>query len=677
MQNDFALGLLSYSAERDDCIGRPERWVSPPELVVGSQLHEEMQSFAKEIWQECDKTIWTILVGGPGNGKSEAVGAFVRELSGLAKAEGRKAPIVAESGEGGGAIKYFFPGDLPHGNVVVLQDASVPRFSGSNPAQDLLQCFDLCSEGIHLLACANRGIILRASREAKLDDSKPWLVDLLKKIDASSGEDATADTAHFTIRVSGKDIEVRVWPLDHESCLFGDGVVNSWSDPRGSLLDKIVLGAVDESRWENAGCSECPARDVCPFLADARWLRDDSARGAFLKILRHAEIWSDQRLVLREALGLISMVLVGCPPDFVDAGQAVHPCNWVLKRVQGSPPRPVSIKALLELASHRIYNDLFCRQFPSGLAIDKLNQRRDVWVTKRLSSMTGLGAEVSTAIRQLDREFAKQAGPLRLIGGDGILKHFDPAKDSAWCPKHGFTCDGDIAELSRASVPFKGTIEACMDTVFLKLEGIARRLPPHEDTAKIFAAIYRWASSHYLRLLGTARGVSLQSDSIDAFLHLLEDPDEPVQFFGETILLKELLREIVQSSHGGSVELAPSFSAHIDPLHPKPIGARGRLTSAKSWPANDRLILSVAQSNAAIVSVVLTAKVFSEACRRHCLHLARWSTLPNVDSVVRTWMDDYLVSRGQYKNRDAMEHKGDPALIFETQASGELRVRSR
>jgi hypothetical protein len=677
MPNDFARRLLSYSAERDDCIGRPERWVSPPELVVHSQLHEEMQAFAKEIWQKCDKTIWTILVGGPGNGKSEAVGGFVRELADLAKAQGLPPPIDAKSGEGGGAINYMFPGQLPHGNVVVLQDASVPRAAGKDPAQDLLETFDLCSDGIHLLACANRGIILRAAREAKLDAKKPWLFDLLGKIDKASGEDATADTAHFPISVSGKDIEVRIWPLDHESCLFGVNVGNSWSDPRGSLLDQIIINAVDSSNWEASGCNECPARDMCPFLADAKWLRDDTARVAFLKLLRHSEVWSDQRLVLREALGLISMVLVGCPSDFVDSGRAVHPCEWVISRVQGSPSRPASLKALIELASHRIYNDLFCRQLPAGLALDKSNQRRDLWVTKRLNSMGQLGQEAASAIRQLDREFAKQSGPLRLVGSDGILKHFDPAKDSGWCAQHALSCDGDIAEYCSISIPLKSNIELCLDSEFLNLETAAKHLPAHEDTSKIFAAIYRWASSHYLRLVGAARGVSLHAESIEAFLHLLKNPNEPVQFFGKTILLKELLREIAQSTNGNYVELAPSFFAHIDSFKPKLVGARGRSAYPNSWPANDRLVVKVAQSNSASIIVVLAAKVFSEACRCQSLRLARWTMLPNVDSVVRTWMGDYLVSQGQYKSREAIEHRGDPALIFEAEDSGELRVRSQ
>ena len=77
MKNDFTLSLLNYSAERDDCIGRPERWGNPPPLVVSTPLHDEMIALADEVWTTPQHIVWYFLVGGPGNGKSEAVGAFV------------------------------------------------------------------------------------------------------------------------------------------------------------------------------------------------------------------------------------------------------------------------------------------------------------------------------------------------------------------------------------------------------------------------------------------------------------------------------------------------------------------------------------------------------------------------------------------------------------------------
>src|SRR5215831_1534079 len=98
MRNDFTRGLLKYSAERDDCIGRPERWGNPPPLVVNTPLHEEMVAFANEVYSNAPRLVWYFMVGGPGNGKSEAVGAFVRGLN--AKTQSAGQPAVFDPSKG-------------------------------------------------------------------------------------------------------------------------------------------------------------------------------------------------------------------------------------------------------------------------------------------------------------------------------------------------------------------------------------------------------------------------------------------------------------------------------------------------------------------------------------------------------------------------------------------------
>ena len=62
MKNEFTKQLLNYSAERDDCIGRPDRWGDPPPLVVKTPLHDEMVAFAEEVWNGSDRLIWYFLV---------------------------------------------------------------------------------------------------------------------------------------------------------------------------------------------------------------------------------------------------------------------------------------------------------------------------------------------------------------------------------------------------------------------------------------------------------------------------------------------------------------------------------------------------------------------------------------------------------------------------------------
>ena len=675
MRNDFTRNLLKYSAERDDCIGRPERWGSPPPLVVNTPLHEEMAELADEVWSGSTRLVWYFLVGGPGNGKSEAVGAFVRRLNSNAQQAGRAAVFNATKGQYGGSIPYWFHESIPQSEVTLLQDISVPKSSGSDPATDLLASLNLCaSPGGHLLACANRGMLLRATRLARSTPAYHWLLPTLETIDKQSQETAAADGAKWQIERNGKQIEIRVWPLDHESVLFGQGNGNPWSDPTGSLFDQITAKAASQENWEVRGCAECPARELCPMLGDARWLRDTDRRRSFLRILRKAEVWSGQRIVLREALGLMSMVLIGCPSDFVEGGLELHPCDWVQKRILGTPVRPKDEQALVELISHRVYQELFARPAPTGLALDHVHQQRDKWILERLESLDGVGNTVAIALQRVDRIFAKQTGPLRLVGIDGILQQFDPARDNAWCSKYSISADGQISDLRQVGAANQGELERELGDLLQKLEDSVRMLAPHKDPAKTFAAVYRWASTMYLRLAGTALGETPNSESLTDYLTLLQQPLRPIQAGGRQTTLRELMQSAADSEN--EMELAPSFFAHLGSLKLRPKGARARGDTPR-WPANDRLTLEVSTSQTDTSSVLLTATTFIDAWRKHILEVAEWNISPAMENLMRAWRDDFVVTKGQFRNLQAVKFSGKPVLEFEFISTTEIQVRPK
>jgi hypothetical protein len=675
IQNDFTKSLLNYSAERDDCIGRPERWGSPPSLVVNTPLHDEMAALADDLWAGSSRLVWYFLIGGPGNGKSEAVGAFVRRLNDNAQKVGEPQVFDATTGQYGGSIPYWFHESIPHGEVTLLQDVSVPKNSGSDPAEDLLASLDLCaSPGAHLLACANRGMLLRATRLARTEPTYRWLLEVLERVDEQSQETATAVGSKWQMERDGKQIEIRVWPLDHESVLFGEGNGNLWAEPAGSLFDQIIATAVAEENWETTGCVECPARELCPLLGDARWLRDPDRRRSFLRILRNAEVWSGQRIVLREALGLVSMVLVGCPSDFIEGGVELHPCEWVQKRLLGTPAKPKDEQALMELISHRVYQDLFARPAPTGLALDRAHEQRDQWISERLKLLGSLGEAVALALRSVDHGFAKQAGPPRLVGANGILQPFDPAKDNAWCSKYSLATDGQISDLRQVLANHQGELEQELGDLFKKLEDAAGALPPHKDPARAFSALYRWASTFYLRIAGVALGEIPNGDSIADYLTLLQHPQRPIQAAGNQTTLRDLMKSA--AAGGQSVDLAPSFVADLSLPQPKPIGARSRSNNPR-WPANDRLALQVGGQGSTRLEVPLTANTFIDAWRKQVLQIADWNISPAMENLMRAWRDDYIVAKGQFRNLQSVEFKGKQALEFEFISTTEIQVRPK
>lgn len=673
MPNDFTRSLLNYSAERDDCIGRPERWGNPPPLVVSTPLHDEMAALADEVWSGPQHLVWYFMVGGPGNGKSEAVGAFVRQLNSKADSAGQPPAFDPAQGNNGGSIAYDFQGQLPRGEMWLLQDVSVPKTSGSDPAADLLATLDLCADpGGHLLACANRGMLLRATRLARSNPAYAWLVPVLEAIDRQSQEAAIAAGAKWPITKGTKQIEIRVWPLDHESVLFGHGNGNPWAEPAGSLFDQIVSKAVAADNWEAKGCQECHVRENCPMFGDALWLRDDQRRRSTLRILRHAEVRSGQRIVLREALGLVSMILVGCPSDFVDGAAELHPCEWVQLRLAGNPAKPKDAKALMELVSRRIYQDLFSRPAPTGLALDRGHQRRDEWVCEAILRLGATGETIERALKQIDSDFPKQAGPLRLVGREGILHPFDPATDIAWCSRRGLSPDGTIPELRQLGGNYG--LEQQLGDMLQALEDAAKALEPHKDPAKVFAALYRWASTLYLRIAGTLAGDAPSAEILADYLALLQQPTLPIQAAGRQTTLRDLMKAAAET--GQQVKMAPGLTAELPSVQLRPSGARPRSDNPR-WPANDRLLLQVSAGAITGPSVVLTAATFLDTWRKHVLEIAEWNISPAMDTLMRAWRDDFIVTKAQFRNLQALEFNSTPPLEFEFISPTAIQVRPK
>jgi hypothetical protein len=669
-KNPFVKKLLSYSPERDDSIGRPERWDDPPPLVVETPLHDEMERLAHELWSGPTKPIWYFLVGGPGNGKSEAIGAFVRAINSLSIAEGLGKVLDASAGKDGGEIDYEFQASLKnHGELLLLQDVSVPRKRNQDPARNLLEALSLYA-GQNVIACANRGMLLRAVRIARTDSSYQELLPILEAIDQRSQEAVTQPDPRWEAKLEGNDIEVRVWPLDHESVLFGENDGNVWSNPQGSIVDQIISLAVREENWEQQGCSECPARSLCPLYGDALWLRDPKLRLSFLTLLRKAEVWSGQRIVLREALDLISTILVGSPSDFSSGSVELHPCEWVQNRTNRNLLATSDWNDLLDLVSHRIYQDIFGRTTPTGLRLDDTYDKRDSWVLLPLPMLGSSGQRAATAIEQIDTGFAKQTGAPRLSGRRGAISKMDPAIDTSWCERNAVLADCTISEfkVSVAGAP----LELLLCDFFEELENAAQNLAPSKDPARAFAAIYRWASSLFHRFLALKVGASSAPTVMDDYLELLARPMRPINTEGTTTTLKDLMREVAEDDR--KFDLASNFTGALPALQVSFRSARPRNLSPP-WPANDRLVVEVVSGGSGGSPMVLPADVFVEMWRKYAEGAADWNMSPTVSSLMRLWRDDFVVSRGLFMGLQEVSYSGANNLLFEALGDGKFQVR--
>lgn len=328
----FPKGLHDWSGDRSGGVRRlfdPESG-RPSGSVIETPLLGRLRAWARGI-ASGDPTVprAVLLVGGPGNGKSDAVEEVSRELD-------------SELGLGGQLVnelsRQFSLALVPrlaNANIAELshqrhpfvlelvQDASVedPASPATSAAQLLLQDLSRVGPGNDraiFVACINRGVLDEALSLA-IDNGSNDLRPLLEAIVAAVG---LAPDAGSCWPLEGHRWAA-VWPMDVESLVSIDGMDQS---PAMQLL----AAATDEGKWPPFG--SCPAGERCPFCTSRSLLSRDPHRSSLATILRWQEISTGKRWSFRDLFSLISFVLAGAPKS-IDRRPAT-PCEWAGRLVE-------------------------------------------------------------------------------------------------------------------------------------------------------------------------------------------------------------------------------------------------------------------------------------------------------------------------------------------------------
>ena len=348
----------------------------PLRVVVDTPIIRKLRLLAADLIAGVPGTPrWIFLVGGPGNGKSEAVEAFVRQLDALCNADGelvdsvrrefsasvvtpRRVDVFGTALKGTGIEKTIR-------RLILIQDASAVDAPDTNAEDPLIDDLaDLITSPAEqepvFLCCANRGLIARALSAIQTRERLNWLdspeiTELLTQLLTATGlgPDALATDRPqcWPLRF---DKRFAAWPLDLETIIQ--------TDTEASPLSRMLSAAADERNWSGNGCcDDCTSRELCPFHLNAKTLRDDKARETLLSLLRHGEMATAQRWNFRDAFSLCAELIVGQRDDFgTDSGGS--PCSWVHERADqithgGQPAAKLS--AVWELTFHLYQQALF------------------------------------------------------------------------------------------------------------------------------------------------------------------------------------------------------------------------------------------------------------------------------------------------------------------------------
>ncbi len=309
----------------DDKSGRPGG-----AAVFSTNLLARLEAWARAVAANTGSVPRILLlVGGPGNGKTEAIEATVGWMD---AAFGANGTFV------GGLRQSFFPAEgLPVPRLVravakaaggrsgdiavsIVQDASaVADASGKQAAQLLLDELDAASSNTAsdiYLCCVNRGVLDDALIEA-IDTGRTKSYRLLEAVTRAV---SLAPGAPSCWPLEGYP-DVAVWPMDAESLLVAPR--NGGETPARSIL----AAALDAGNWAKAG--SCAGGPSCPFCGSRERLAREREGKSLLDILRWFEIASGKRWNFRDLFSLTSYLLAGHRTSPKDA--ALEPCEWAGK----------------------------------------------------------------------------------------------------------------------------------------------------------------------------------------------------------------------------------------------------------------------------------------------------------------------------------------------------------
>jgi len=306
-----------------------------------------------------------LLVGGPGNGKTEAIESTVRWLDQSFGASSGLLDVLRTAFSPADGIVprevniklSKLPGLEGRGSLVVVQDASVVTGNETRTAAQMLlaeleETLSDCTDGMYL-CCVNRGVLDDALIEA-IDTQADSARDLLEAVSRAVGLFPNAPPCW---PLPGYPA-VAVWPMDAESLLVSP--VSGGPAPASSLF-KVAL---DERRWAPLG--RCEAGPSCPFCSSREQLSRERELSALLKMLRWYEVASGKRWSFRDLFSLASYLLAGHQASSRHAG--IAPCSWAARLIQlddlprrkGKPSRESS-PALFQLVAAQYQHALFHR----------------------------------------------------------------------------------------------------------------------------------------------------------------------------------------------------------------------------------------------------------------------------------------------------------------------------
>ena len=534
-------GLLNWSGDKAGGVkklfykssGRPSGG------VITTGLLTRLQAWARDIGSGKDQTPRAIfLVGGPGNGKTEAVEFTIRELDIAMYLDGVLLDELASlfSGQPGRLVsskQTRFSSQSGVTEISIVQDGSeANRGDSTTPAEHL--CNDIRSllgqgDGHVYIACVNRGVLDDALILATERD-EPEIGELVKKIVQS----ASLGSRGISCWPLEGYPRFAVWPMDVESLVEEvDG------QEANSAARQILDVATNSMDWPEFGT--CAAGERCPFCTNRKFLASEPHRSSYIRVLRWFELSSGKRWNFRDLFSLTAYLLAGTTES--ESRGAYQPCEWARAQLEpresNAAKREIKrVRGLFKLVAAQYQHALF-GVWPvergSGLRNDikelKLDEhpalaglQQFLSLDKRKEATSTLRAQLAGMRTHLDSALASPALEVA-VSSNTTIKFEDLDRRFSLSIKEGRLFLQKYQSLSALEIDLLKALEDADAT--LSDEAVRRAKPAVAE--RVQALIRLIACRIARRSVGLRSGITRDSDVLVEFSQVLNGDSSALQ----------------------------------------------------------------------------------------------------------------------------------------------------
>lgn len=328
--------------------------------LIRTRLLDNLDNLADRILSGAiDKPVCVYLVGGPGNGKTEAAAYFLRKLY-----EGTLPVFEASDGH-----KLFKQRVAPGiDGVVVVEDATE---LGKDVLKNEVIEFALRENRESprrkyiYLCCINRGVLADAINLRDAGCVATEFISALSDVVAVGGTSSNMwplkGNPRFGAGIFSSFVEnVYVWPMDAESLvdanLYNGDVIQT---PGYRLFNALISGA------DASACESCEGKEGCPFYENLVAMKSGKGISNVVYCLHAFEIVTGNKILFRDLLSVANVLFAGSEESYHipkgDRSVQVSPCVWSAyhRKVLAAGNEADRLASAFSLAARRYNQILF------------------------------------------------------------------------------------------------------------------------------------------------------------------------------------------------------------------------------------------------------------------------------------------------------------------------------